>query len=453
MTTYGPLTDPLIRAWDEGYNDRRKDDIGAACRCYDGDHPQSVEVLPGDPNDNMRINNGRALVRSCVQALYGVEPTWSFSTAAGDAAFKAFSDPQAHVGAPSGFLLTLQKIATNASKAGTGWYKIVPRQTLPPRIVVIDPGKVDAFWDDDDHEDPWAFLIRWAGMTRDGDPMQRRQIIERLTDESWLIRDEVRVKDARAWSPVDGSPVVWDYPWPPIGWWQNLPHEDGFYGQPDLTPETIDLVYKLNSLYTDTKKIIRLHAHPKLVGVGFDADSVQVGPDEMLVLPSKDAELRIIEMQSDLASTMGFLDRVRSTFHETTFFPEVATGKLDNVGQLSGLALQILYGPRSEATEQKRLTAGPAVEAMLNHVFELMGVAAVATETGWPEIVPSDPVAERQVAEADQRLGASKETILANLGYDAKKELAASQAEAEASLEAQAKAFDAGAQFQKGDGG
>jgi hypothetical protein len=36
----------------------------------------------------------------------------------------------------------------------------------------------------------------------------------------------------------------------------------------------------------------------------------------------------------------------------------------------------------------------------------------------WPELVPSDPIAEREALLLDEQLGVSKDTILEKLGYD-----------------------------------
>ena len=36
----------------------------------------------------------------------------------------------------------------------------------------------------------------------------------------------------------------------------------------------------------------------------------------------------------------------------------------------------------------------------------------------WPEMLPGDPLVERQTALIDQQLGASSDTLLQQLGYD-----------------------------------
>jgi hypothetical protein len=41
------------------------------------------------------------------------------------------------------------------------------------------------------------------------------------------------------------------------------------------------------------------------------------------------------------------------------------------------------------------------------------------TEIHWPELLPSDPMAERQALQIDAALGVSTDTILTKLGYDA----------------------------------
>ena len=63
-------------------------------------------------------------------------------------------------------------------------------------------------------------------------------------------------------------------------------------------------------------------------------------------------------MQSDLTSSLAYYARLKEALHEVSRVPEVATGKLESTGALSGVALQLLYGPLVQATEAKRLTYG-----------------------------------------------------------------------------------------------
>jgi hypothetical protein len=108
-----------------------------------------------------------------------------------------------------------------------------------------------------------------------------------------------------------------------------------------------------------------------------------------------------------------------NALHETTRIPEVATGKLDSAGQLSSLALRILYTPLIQKTESKRRTYGQAIEQMFMHALALRGYEDdILVELIWPELLPADPEVLRRTALIDAQLGASKATLLEQLGYD-----------------------------------
>ena len=110
---------------------------------------------------------------------------------------------------------------------------------------------------------------------------------------------------------------------------------------------------------------------------------------------------------------------MKAALHEISRVPEITAGRLDNIGNLSGLALKILYGPLIRKTETKRRLYGAMVQQIAANVCELGGLGQVGdVEIRWPEIVPEDPGAQAATAEALQRAGVSVDTSLAEIGYD-----------------------------------
>ncbi len=167
------------------------------------------------------------------------------------------------------------------------------------------------------------------------------------------------------------------------------------------------------------QRIVRYHAHPKTWGRGFTANQLNVSVDDTIVLPSPEAELRNLEMQSDLASSIALYQRQREALHEIARIPEVATGKIEHVGQLSGVALQILYRPLVEKTETKRRLYGDLLIELNRRLLALGGFGdGMVTELHWPELVPSDIQGAAQTAVIWQQVGVSQDTILQRLGFD-----------------------------------
>jgi hypothetical protein len=111
---------------------------------------------------------------------------------------------------------------------------------------------------------------------------------------------------------------------------------------------------------------------------------------------------------------------VKAAYHETTQVPEVTTGKFDNIGQLSGLALQILYGPLLQRTQVKRRTYGDMLAELNRRLLAFGGFGEKCdVTTHWPELLPTDPQGEAQTLKTHQEMGVvSTQTVQEKLGYD-----------------------------------
>ena len=366
----------------------------------------------------------------------------------------------------------LLKLGTNGGVFGHSFVKFVvkPGQELP-RLVVLDPATVSVEWDDEDIDDePYAYKITWNTVDR-RDPenpkgIARRQRIERVgfdtdlseyvpestdegTDTDAEDKDPVEPVDtvdestvnAAKWLIIDewadmqgGSPSLagwneistkyWPYEWPPIIDAQNIPIPNEYWGKSDIEEIKRNLVYSINRLLSNMNRIIRLHAHPQIIGVGLTPEQVEgleFAPDSILPVPPN-AEITALEMQSDLKSSIETYLKLKELLHEVTRIPEVAAGKLESAGNLSGTALDILYGPLKELTQEKRQTYGEMLETLNQRILEYGGYEGLEVVTNWPDIVPKDDVAEGNSFTLDKQFGASNETILEARGYDPEQE-------------------------------
>jgi hypothetical protein len=99
--------------------------------------------------------------------------------------------------------------------------------------------------------------------------------------------------------------------------------------------------------------------------------------------------------------------------------PEVSTGKLDNVGALSGVALEILYQPLLEKTLAKRVTYGDMLVELNRRLLAIGGFGDENyTELRWQDLLPKDKVAETNAALVLKQLGVSGDTLVQQFGYD-----------------------------------
>jgi hypothetical protein len=295
----------------------------------------------------------------------------------------------------------------------------------------------------DDIEEAYRYVYEYsANDPVSGRPLNYRQTTERDGDH-WIVIDEESSPDSQRWRETGRN--VWPFAWPPVIDCQNLPSPNEYWGVSDLETDVQELNTSINFVLSNTNRILRFHAHPKTLGKGFDAKAIRTAPDEMTVIPTADGDIWNLEMQSDLGSSLSFYEKVKAGYHETTQVPEVTTGKFDNIGQLSGLALGILYGPLLQRTQVKRRTYGDML-AELNRRLLAFGGFGEENEvaTHWPELLPSDPQGEAQTLQTHQNMGiVSRETIQAKLGYNAETEGPKIAAEKAAAMQTQQSAVSA----------
>jgi hypothetical protein len=386
--------------------------IARRWRYYHGLHPRPLRVRPGEVDDNVIVNYCRLIVDKGVSWLVGKDIRFELDETAETPAEEWLEACwQANRQA-----LLLHNLALTGAVAGHAFVKIVPGQPYP-RLVVLDPASVTVRWLPDDLGTVVAYRVRYPALDPQlGKAVTVRQRIERQDDGTWLVTDE---------RSVEGGPfatvrqVRWGYPWPPIVECQNLPYPNDYWGLSDLEDDVLALNDGINFHRSNIARILRYHAHPKTWGKGFTAQHLNVAVDETIVLPSPDAELRNLEMQSDLASSLQAVRALEERLHEVSRVPEVATGKLESAGNLSGVALQILYQPLIEKTETKRLLYGDLLVELNRRLLALGGFGEDNRVTlHWPELLPSDPLQERQALLIDQQLGVSQDTLLQKLGYD-----------------------------------
>jgi hypothetical protein len=422
----------------------RRSRIKKAWDAYYGEAPYPLKARRNETtNDNVRINMARSIVDGGVAKLFGTKLA---VTAGGEGPDSAQDIIDQTLRVSGGGLLWL-RAGLSGGIGGTMFYRLSPRDDGSVRIIILDPQNVECEWDPDDYDIINRWCVTWNTLVN-GQGVVRRQIVE-PSGLGWVIIDqELRETNDKtgetAWVTI--GTTDWPHPYPPLGHAQNLPSPHTVYGISDIEPDTLALIASIERSISNIARIVRLYAHPRTWGkmIG-DALNIDANPGSVLRLESPDAMLANLEMQSDLSGALTLYRELMGALRETTRMPDVAAGKLDTTAPLSGVALQILYAPLVEKTEAKQETYGAAIVEMFRRILDLSGLGDDnIVSIGWPEIVPSDPLAERQTAVIDQGLGVSSQTLMTKLGYDPETEQAQRSAEDAAKAEAQTRSFNAG---------
>lgn len=386
---------------------------------YYGKHPKSLKVEPGTKDDNVTLNFARMIVDKSVAFLFGKDLKFEIdegSTTPAEVWLEEFWRQNKK-------MLTLQKLGLNGSVCGQAFVRLKsePNQRYP-RLIVVNPETMIVKLAPDDHEQVLEYAIQYPSKDPvTGKPIVIRQLIYQDGPRAWVIEDQVGSVENLTWKTV--AVERWPWPFAPVVDCQNLPEPNEYWGISDLEDDVLDLNRAMNYLVTNINRIIRFHAHPKTWGKGFRADQLVVAVDGTIVLPSFDATLQNLEMKSDLSSSVELYKRLKEVLHEVSRIPEIAMGKLQGVGMLSGVALEILYQPLLEKTNMKRLSYGELLVEVNRRALAVGGYGEENhTELHWPALLPSNPLEERQVALIDKQLGVSDDTNLSRLGYDPKLE-------------------------------
>lgn len=419
----------------------RLEQIRAAWKAYYGNLPKPLRVRPGNVDDNIRLNFARLIVDKGVSFLFGKEIEFELEEGETTPAEEWLKNCWQR----NRKMTLLQKAALNGGVSGHVFMKI---QYKPgdrfPRLIVLDPETVSVTLAADDLENVLTYKIQYPSKDPNtGKPIAIRQLIER-DGAVWHVTDQVGNVEGLNWKTTNEQP--WPYAWPTIVDCQNLPVPNEYWGMSDIEPDILEINKAINFSVSNTGRILKYHAHPKTWGKGFDGNQLKIAVDETLMIPSETGELHNLEMQTDLSSSIEFYTKLKEALHETARMPEVAVGKLDSIGGLSGLALTILYGPLIEKTETKRLLYGELLVELNRRLLAIGGFGEEnITNLHWQEMLPADEVQMRQTALMDQQLGVSDDTLLTRLGYDPELEKEKKAVQEEQLGDALLTAFDRGA--------
>lgn len=434
---------------------QRKRGIEEAWKAYKGEFQPPLKVEKGETDDNFLSNRCAPIVNKGVSFLFGEV----IKIEASDETSEPDTDKQDFLkdlwGDDDDKMTLLSKIALNGGVAGQTFVKLIPStdESKPPRIVVLNPALIRIVTDPDDCETTYAYIIEYPVK----DDTQKRQIIARVDpnadttrlgktlDDFWTITNyEKKLNASQSWEQV-GEQEDWPYPFAPVFTCQNLPSPNEPWGFPDITPILIKQNEVLNFNQSNTSRIIYYHAHPKTIATGARLEDLKTSPGDITLLPSPDSKVFNLEMTSNLESSRNFTADIRASMDEESRVPAVALGRLAEMphGDVSGVAIQLMFQPLLEQTTQKRRLYGKLVREVSRAAMALAGKIKIEeyesypVEIHWQNLLPVDDLKEGQTALVLRQIGVSDDTLLRRLGFDPEEEAEKSEAEDKKKMEAQ----------------
>src|SRR5260221_4589943 len=405
----------------------RKEQMGKAWDAYVGKFAEPLETGKGEINKNVKPNKCAPIVKKGVSFLFN--EMLKIETQEQDFTDSVWGDDDEK-------MTMLAKIGTNGGVFGQVFLKLIPAQGDMdyPRIVNLDPRIVRIVSDPEDCDLHLAYVIEYP-KTSD---MEKRQIIARVDpnsdlsitgdydlEDTWTITNYVKKGSATYWSQV-GEVEEWPYPFAPIFTCQNLPNPNESWGKPDSTEAIIQMNKVINFILSNMDTILYFHGHPKTWGKGFKASQMSTAVDETIVIEAPDGTLQNLEMKSDLSSSRSFAKDMSNHMEQESRVPAIALGDQEAMpkGNISGVAIQLLFQPILEKTTQKQRLYGKLIREITRAALVVSGKLAVTAwkkykvKIHWQDLLPNDDQAAAAVALIYKQLGVSTSTILQRLGFD-----------------------------------
>ncbi len=392
---------------------------------YQGDWPDPLKIPPSGVDYNLKANFAREFVQKSVSYLFGKEIMFELDSETHDRTpEEKYLDT---VWNENRMMTLLQKWGTNGSVTGQGFLMIDPPNDENgrdlPRIINLEPEIVTAYYDDMDIDDVYRYRLLFNTVDREsGKPVVRKKEIVQLEGgDAWSITDwEARPGD-RTFVQV-GDEVMWEWSFPPIVDNQNLPAPNEYWGESDLTDDRLEMMHGINMLLSNVNKIVFFDAHKRIYANNGPNDGLgtwNIGEIKNFV---GETELNVLDTSADIEAVLQFIDRVKDLLHEQMRVPAVAVGKVDSLGALSGVALEILYQPLVEMTATKRQTYGDALKEVNRRLLALADMGEMETTVIWPELLPVNEKEQAETAQIWAGIGVSEETLMDRAGFDSERE-------------------------------
>jgi hypothetical protein len=429
-------TDPYLTSEDVA----RKAKIAAVWEAYNDEFPKPLKVEKGDDDDNIINNRCSAVVDTGVTFLFGNKLEIQVKQLQTQTETDPENDPMqvaldAVWGDMDDRMTFMTKLGMNGGIAGQVFVKVIPPDQTEdgiPRLINLDPACMTIQTKPDDCDTIVSYSHEYRTVGDDGKETNHREITKQLDNGTWEITQYEQYGGIGSYTQI-GEPLSWPYSWAPIHTCQNMPMPNVPWGKPDITPGIIQMNKQLNFIQSNTSRILHKHAHPWPWASGITSDKIQVAPGRVICIPVPDGSMGLLETNgAGLTASREFAADLRGDMDEQTGVPAVAVGRISEIikGQVSGIAIKLMFAPLIAKTNKKRRLYGWLICEISEHCLELMGFGAdIEIDLHWEDPLPEDVLSEAQAALLLDQLGVSKDTNLSRLGFDPDEEAEKKQQE------------------------
>lgn len=424
------LFDPIYKAIASNIADLLSDNPEAQKRrkYYIGDQKHQLRVKDGKADDNVIVNLvGLAVDRSVTHVLAGgVEFDLPGDTETENPQ-QEYIDNLWEVNKKS--LLLLNSVI-NGGVYGTGYIKIKPDGLIDPysdipypRLIALNPEFLTIKTDPQDQERIIAYVVEYTI----GDTTYRETTRLAQADDyeippaelvTWVIVNEKQDGKTGRWELIDKT--EWPYTFPNIVHWKNLPSLNSVYGSSDID-DILGMQDKQNFTVSNIQKQVRLQSHKQPWGRGVNNEKLDVGADSFIALKGENAELGIMDFQTDITGSLAFSKDLRQSLFDVAREVDI-TSITDKLGALTNFGLRVLYSDALGKTDTKRLLFGEALLELNRRLLVLNGWEGEDSRPGevkWQDPLPVNIIEKYQAQAEELAMGTvDKQTIAEENGRD-----------------------------------
>jgi len=175
-----------------------------------------------------------------------------------------------------------------------------------------------------------------------------------------------------------------------------------------------------------------MYGQPILFSNGVAESVIDIKPGRIIGLPTTESKIESVTITSDTANALSFAHDLRSDMDEQSKVPGVATGRIEQLprGNMSGIAIELLFMPILKKTDKKRCTYGELIIDVCKALLTLNNMSGdIEITIAWQNPLPHDDLQSAQAAQVKQSIGISDTTLQRELGYDPEEEQELSQTE------------------------
>lgn len=408
---------------------RNADISTAQWKMYNGNHRAPMKILLDGTDNNVFINTYSKIIDRTISFLFPDRPQIDIED--------RYQDPdivhettwedlaEGYVEAAwdyNGNIIPLIKTAIYGCLMGHNFVRVIPEYPYP-KIQIIDPAEMVVYRDAFNPDSVLWYSQYWKVLKKqyriDYIDQSKFMTANGTKGKGWSIIQYCKASSRSPWEMMGVQP--WAFPYGPIVEWQHILNPRDYLGRSELEDDRLQNA--LNSVATDIKAILRMHAAPKTVLIGGSASAVvETSVDGLIVIKGKkdETEVKTLEMQSDLKSSMEYLN-----FLENEMFSETSVTNFPASPEawrgITNLGIQLAFRDFSSKLEVLQELYGKGIKEISRRLLMLGGYKFddIKILLTWTSAIPQSITETTNNIVAQRKIGVvSLETASNLLDYD-----------------------------------